>query len=166
VGIVRRQFVRDEHGIEQAAPHGACRVLPILYAREVPADSLGCRHIPVAWLLTPCWMNPSRWVFFRLRLSRCDSICDVLERRQVVRKARLTHDIVRAGSFVFDQTRRDRGGAVGDTPLQSPGGRRSGGLRPPNKEGNANAGRCDNGEQRTSVDPDGTDADQCNDAIS
>src|SRR3954454_23592497 len=29
-----------------------------------PTLSFGCRHIPVAWLLTPCWMKPRRWAFF------------------------------------------------------------------------------------------------------
>jgi len=35
-----------------------------LLAKCQPTLSLGWRHIPVAWLLTPFWMKPSRCAFF------------------------------------------------------------------------------------------------------
>ena len=38
MGVVGRELVGDEHGVEQAALHGARHVLPIFGAGEVPAD--------------------------------------------------------------------------------------------------------------------------------
>jgi len=38
VGVVRRELVGNEDGVEQTALHRARHVLPVLDSREVPAD--------------------------------------------------------------------------------------------------------------------------------
>ena len=38
MGVVGRQFVGDEHRVEQAALHGPRHVLPVVRTGEMPAD--------------------------------------------------------------------------------------------------------------------------------
>src|ERR1700730_1877461 len=55
--------------IASKRPRSMVRAICCQYSgreKSQPTLSFGCRHMPVAWLLTPCCMNPRRWVFFLL----------------------------------------------------------------------------------------------------